>query len=253
MKSGVMLPEKTLRLLKDFGLTEYEARTYTALVSGGPSTAGDLGEAANVPYSRIYDILSRLERRGWVEVQSGRPARYKAKPPAEVIRLLRIEREQRLKETGEEIVKELEPLYEEKAEARRPDIWVIRGERNLGGKISEMLARARVEVLVSPPVLPREFLEPGILSPLLAAKNLTLRVITSEKGKHINKLKAIPNLEVRFRKPLFGGGVIVDGNEVLLLLASTGEKLGVWSNEVGLTKFAKEYFEYLWKDSKVSS
>ncbi|GAI45770.1 unnamed protein product, partial [marine sediment metagenome] len=159
----------------------------------------------------MYDILSRLERRGWVEVQSGRPARYKAKPPAEVIRLLRIEQEQRLKETGEEIVKELEPLYEQKAEARRPDIWVIRGDRNLGGKVGEMLARARVEVLVSLPVLPREFLEPSAISPLLAAKNLTLRVITSEKGKHINELKAIPNLEVRFRKPLFGGGVIVDG------------------------------------------
>lgn len=248
-----MLPEKTLRLLKDLGLTEYEARTYTALVSGGPSTAGGLSEAANVPYSRIYDILSRLERRGWVEVQSGRPTRYKAKPPAEVIRLLRIEQEQRLKETGEEIVKELEPLYEQRAEARRPDIWVIRGERNLGGKVGEMLARARVEVLVSLPVLPREFLEPSTISPLLAAKNLTLRMITSEKGKHINKLKAIPNLEVRFRKPLFGGGVIVDGNEVLLLLASAGEKLGVWSNEVGLAKYAKEYFEYLWKDSKVRS
>lgn len=247
------MPEKTLRLLKDLGLTEYEARTYTALVSSGPSTAGGLGEAANVPYSRIYDILSRLERRGWVEVQSGRPARYKAKPPAEVIRLLRIEREQRLKETGEEIVKDLEPLYEQKAEARRPDIWVIRGERNLGGKVSEMLARARVEVLVSLPVLPRQFLEPDTISPLLAAKNLTLRVITSEKGKHINKLKTIPNLDVRFRKPLFGGGVIVDGNEVLLLLASAGEKLGVWSNEVGLAKFAKEYFEYLWRDSKVRS
>lgn len=253
MKSGAMLPEKTLRLLKDLGLTEYETRTYTALVSGGPSTAGDLGETANVPYSRIYDILSRLERRGWVEVQSGRPARYKAKPPAEVIRLLRIEQEQRLKETGEEIVKELEPLYEQKAEARRPDIWVIRGERNLGGKVGEMLARARVEVLVSLPVLPREFLEPSTISPLLAAKNLTLRVITSEKGKHINELKAIPNLEVRFRKPLFGGGVIVDGNEVLLLLASAGEKLGVWSNEVGLAKYANEYFEYLWRDSKVRS
>jgi sugar-specific transcriptional regulator TrmB len=249
MKSGAMLLEKTLKLLKDLGLTEYETRVYTALVSGGPSTAGSLSEAANVPYSRIYDILSRLERRGWVEIQSGRPTRYKAKSPAEVIRLLRIERERRLKETGEEIVKELEPLYEQRAEARRPDIWIIRGERNLGNKVGEMLARAQVEVLVSLPVLPKEFLEPDTISPLLAAKKLALRMITSEKGKHINKLKAIPNLQVRFRKPLFGGGVIVDGKEVLLILASVGEKLGIWSNEVGLANFAKEYFEYLWKDS----
>lgn len=249
MKSGVMSPEKTLRLLKDFGLTEYEARVYTTLVSGGPSTAGGLSEAANVPYSRIYDILSRLERRGWVEIQSGRPARYKGKPPAEVIRLLRIERERRLKETGEEIVKELEPLYEQRAEARRPDIWVIRGDRNLMGKIGGMLARAQVEVLLSGPSLPEELLSLEVLGALQLAKNLTFRVITSERGKHIKKLKALPNFEVRYRKPLFGGGVIMDGKEVLLILASTGERLGIWSNEVGLANFAKEYFEYLWKDS----
>lgn len=88
-----MVSEKTKNTLKELGLTEYETRAFVALVSSGPSTAGDLSEASGVPHSRIYDILSKLEKRGWVESQSGRPARYRAKPPSEALRLVRIKQE----------------------------------------------------------------------------------------------------------------------------------------------------------------
>jgi sugar-specific transcriptional regulator TrmB len=247
-----MIPsEKATRTLKDLGLTEYETRAYIALVSGGPTTAGNLSKLANVPYSRVYDVLSKLERKGWIEIQSGRPVRYRAKPPAEAIRLSKIEQEERFKEASDTIIEELEPLYEQKAEVKKPDIWVIRGGRNLLGKIGEMLARAQVEILISTPTLSKELLELRSFVPLLQVKNLAVRIITAEKTS-AKKLGRIPNLGVRYRKPLFGGGIIVDGKEVLLLLASGGEKLGIWSDEVGLAKFAKEYFEYLWKDSRTS-
>lgn len=246
-----MIPsEKVLRTLKELGLTEYETRAYIALVSGGPTTAGDLSRLSNVPYSRIYDVLSKLERKGWIEVQSGRPIRYRAKPPAEAIRLSRIEQERKFKEASDAVMKELEPLYEQKAEVKKPDIWVIRGDRNLIGKIGEMLARAQVEVLISTPTLVGELSELQSFTPVLEAKNLAIRIITAKKTSSTKELGHVPNLEIRYRKPLFGGGIIIDGKEVLLLLASRGEKLGIWSDEIGLAKFAKEYFEYLWKDSK---
>ena len=249
MKSDDM--ERAHRLLRELGLTDYEARTYTALVSTESSTAGELSELANVPYSRIYDILSRLERRGWVEVQSGRPTRYRARAPAEVVRLLKTEQERRLKEIGEEIVNELEPLYERKAEAKRPDIWIIRGGGNLLAKAGEMLARAQVEALISLPRLTKEIAEVTSFLPALGAKKVSVRVLTAEKQK-LKKMGLPKNLELRQRKTLFGGGVIVDGKEVMLVLASGGEMVGIWSDEVGLARYAKEYFEYLWKDSKVA-
>lgn len=240
--------EKAQRLLRELGLTEYETRVYAALVSIGPSAAGELSERANVPYSRIYDILSRLERRGWVEIQSGRPTRYKAKAPAEVVRLLKVEQERQLKEIGEGVVKELEPLYERRAEAKRPDIWIIRGERNLLAKAGEMLARAQVEALISLPTLTKEIAGLGSFLPALGLKNITIRVLAAERPK-LKRSELPRNLEIRQRKTLFGGGVIVDGREVLLVLGSGAELVGIWSDEIGLARFAKEYFEYLWKDS----
>jgi len=241
--------EKAQRLLRELGLTDYEARAYAALVSAGPSTAGELSELGNVPYSRVYDILSRLERRGWVEVQSGRPARYRAKAPAEVVRLLKVEQERRLKELGDGVVGELEPMYERKAEAKRPDIWIIRGERNLLAKAGEMLARAQVEALISLPTLTKEIAGLRSFLPALGVKNIAVRVLVAERPK-LKRSELPRNLEIKGRKTLFGGGVIVDGKEVLLVLGGGGELVGIWSDEVGLARFAKEYFEYLWKDSK---
>jgi len=56
--------------------------------------------------------------------------------------------------------------------------------------------------------------------------------------------------EIRGRDNLFGGGVIVDGQEALLFLGEEDKpSLVVWSNHIGLVKFAKDYFQYLWNSS----
>ena len=231
-------------------MTDYEARAYAVLVTTGPSTAGELSKLANVPYSRIYDILSRLERRGWLEVQAGRPSRYRSRAPAEVVKLVKTEQERKLKEVGEAVVKELEPIYSRKAEAKRPDVWVIRGGKNLLTKIGEMLTRAEVEALFSLPNMPQEVSDMMPYLSILEAKNIAIRVLVSQKLKL--RVSELPRkLEIRKRETLFGGGVVVDGREVLLVLGSGGELLGIWSDEIGLARFAKEYFEYLWKDSRL--
>ncbi|MEM3514211.1 MAG: hypothetical protein QW495_02670, partial [Candidatus Hadarchaeum sp.] len=83
------------------------------------------------------------------------------------------------------------------------------------------------------------------------AKQIPVRILASKK-LNLRSLELPRKLEIRKRENLFGGGVVVDGQEVLLILGSGNELLGIWSNEIGLAKFAKEYFEYLWKDSKVT-
>lgn len=245
-----MVSEKTKSTLKELGLTEYETRAYIGLVTSGPSTAGDLSEASGVPHSRIYDVLSKLEKKGWIESQSGRPARYRAKPPSEALRLTRIKREEKLKKGIETIEQELEPLYEEEGEVEKPDIWTIRGNREILGRIEDMLAEAEIEVLISLPSFPKEFSNLKDFIPLLKTKNLDFRLLTTRENDITRELESISNTEVRFRNPLFGGGVIADGKEVLLVLESGARSLGIWSDEIGLAKYAEEYFEYLWEDSK---
>src|SRR3990167_705593 len=54
------------RLRKIFDLNLYEAKVWTALLSRGVSTAGELSSISDVPRSRTYDILESLEKKGFI-------------------------------------------------------------------------------------------------------------------------------------------------------------------------------------------
>ena len=74
-----------LNKLRDFGLNSYEAKLWTALLSRGISTAGELSDIANVPRSRSYDVLESLEKKGFVVMKLGKPIKYIAVSPKEVV------------------------------------------------------------------------------------------------------------------------------------------------------------------------
>lgn len=81
----MQVPKDFLNRLKDFGLNSYESKLWVALLSRGVSTAGELSDISNVPRSRAYDVLESLEKKGFILMKVGKPIKYMAVPPAEVI------------------------------------------------------------------------------------------------------------------------------------------------------------------------
>src|SRR5512138_1517017 len=81
----MIVKKEFLGKIKDFGLNSYEAKIWTALLSRGVSTAGELSDIANVPRSRSYDILESLEKKGFVIMKLGKPIKYIAVSPTEVV------------------------------------------------------------------------------------------------------------------------------------------------------------------------
>ncbi len=81
----MIIQEDFLSKLKDFGLNSYESKLWVALLSRGVSTAGELSDISNVPRSRAYDVLESLEKKGFVIVKVGKPIKYLAVSPAEVV------------------------------------------------------------------------------------------------------------------------------------------------------------------------
>src|SRR4030065_2781041 len=74
------------KLRRFFDLNLYEVRIWTALLSRGVSTAGELSDIGNVPRSRTYDVLESLEKRGFVIMKIGKPIKYIAVKPDEVMK-----------------------------------------------------------------------------------------------------------------------------------------------------------------------
>ena len=77
------IDDETRAALREMGLNAYEIDTYLVLVSGGQLTAMDISERANVPYSKMYEVLNSLKEKGWIKSTESRPFKYYPVPPLE--------------------------------------------------------------------------------------------------------------------------------------------------------------------------
>jgi len=73
-------------------------------------------------------------------------------------------------------------------------------------------------------------------------------MVTKDFGESIVRLLG-EFVEVRIHEDMFGGGIIADGREALLTLGEEKPSLVIWSDYIGLVKFARDYFNYLWASS----
>ncbi len=244
--------EGARKLLRDLGLTAYESAVYLSLVERGVMTASDVSESAMVPFSKVYETLNTLERKGWIDIERGRPSRYFAKSPVEAFESARHKLEEKVQSWAQTVAEELQPLFEKRGLREKPDIWILRGETNILAKLHEMLSKARRQVMIAAPRFARSLAKkatPLLTSLRLGELEVLIMVTGSLKEWGLEGLASFA--EIRSRDNLFGGGVIIDGDEALLFLGEEAKpSLVVWSNHVGLVKFAKDYFQHLWQTSK---
>ena len=240
--------EEARKTLRDIGLTSYETRAYLALIESGVMTASQVSERSEVPYSKIYETLNSLQRKGWIETKTGRPTRYYPKAPSEAFQASRLRLEENIGLWNQTVIEELQPLYERREFREKPDVWILRGEASVVAKLQEMVDGAKKELMVAAPGFARGFVKAGVLMlSRLQSSGIAVRVMVTGDWR-AEELGVVG--EVRVRKGMFGGGVIVDGREALLLLGEEKPTLVIWSNHIGLVQFAKDYFQQLWNTAE---
>jgi len=240
--------EDARKTLRDIGLTSYETRAYLALIESGVMTASQVSERSDVPYSKIYETLNSLQRKGWIETKKERPTRYYPKAPSEAFQATRLRLEENIGLWNQAVIEELQPLYERREFREKPDVWILRGEASVLAKLQEMVGGAKKELMVAAPGFARGFVEAGVLMlSHLQSSGIDIRVMVAGDW-NAEELSVVG--EVRVREGMFGGGVIVDGREALLLLGEEKPTLVIWSNHIGLVKFAKDYFQQLWNTAE---
>jgi sugar-specific transcriptional regulator TrmB len=244
------LSERASASLEALGLTGSEVKAYVALLKGGTMTASDVSREARIPYSKVYDALESLHRRGWVEEQKSRPIVYTARPPDTALEELKSRYETERKEREQVALEELMGIYVSRGEQEKPDIWIMRGTNEILSRVKNLLLNCRTELLVALP--PQIFPFTDRIEPLMAAlkeKGVKSMILTSPDLPRQAADQLARYAEIRTRKTMYGGGLISDSREVVLLLGG-GEQgalpLAIWASHHGLASFAKDYFEFLW-------
>jgi len=152
----MLVDQETIKKIKSLGLNTYEAKIWTALLSRGVSTAGELSDIADVPRSRSYDVLESLEKKGFVIMKLGKPIKYLAVPPKEVLENVK---EQIEKSTEKHIsyisgssfsglINNLQEVHEESIGFNEEVVAVLKG-KNIQKHIDFLFKNVKKEILLS--------------------------------------------------------------------------------------------------------
>jgi sugar-specific transcriptional regulator TrmB len=242
--------------MESLGLTSYETKVYLSLLETGSMTASNISKKSGVPYSKIYEVLNSLEDKGWLEIDSSRPQKFFPKSPLTALEAMRMRIENDIRGNENLIVGELMPIYQKSGVREKPEIWVVRGIYNIAAKVSEIIQTCQHELLIALPQVAENIAKP--VQPMLRMlheRGVRITVLASEETT-TDTVRAISRIaEVRLKNNMFGGGVIGDSKQVMILLGEgrngnmNVEPIAIWAEHTGLAGFAKDYFHYLWADA----
>lgn len=256
-----------LNKLKDFGLNSYESKLWIALLSRGVSTAGELSDISNVPRSRAYDVLESLEKKGFIIVKVGKPIKYLAVPPAEVVERVKkkVAEEAEMKENiltqlkDSDVLQELNTLHTEGVKLVDPTdkSGAFRGRNKVHEHLITMVKNAKKEVTL---VLSKEGAErkfdllagylrragkAGVGVRVCLPKDANKDII--EGFSRIATVKQHKNHQARF--------CLVDGKDMLMFLTDDKKvhksyDCAVWVEAPYFVDYFASLFEKEWQAAK---
>jgi len=254
------------RLRKIFDLNLYEVKVWTALLSRGVSTAGELSNISDVPRSRTYDILESLEKKGFIVMRLGKPIKFVALKPEEVVERVKrnmiIEAQNKSKRLeqlkGEDVLKELTSLFTQGVKFVEPSdlSGSFRGRQNLYNHLDMMIRNAEktITIVTSADGLNRKL---EVLMPSLEKakkRGVKIRVAAPLTPNNIKIAKEFSKVaEIRNLDKMKARFAIVDGNQILSMLLDDEEihpnyDVGIWINTPFFSSTLEQLFDLAWKD-----
>jgi len=256
------------RLRKIFDLNLYEVKVWTALLSRGVSTAGELSNISDVPRSRTYDILESLEKKGFIVMKLGKPIKFVALKPEEVIERVKKnlmvtvqEKRRRLDDLkGDDVLQELNTLFTTGVKFVEPSdlSGSLRGRNNMYNHLDMLISGAEktVTVVTTAEGLNRkvEALMPTIDKARRRGVKVRIAAPITPKNEKIAKEMARV-AEVRSIKGLNARFSIIDGEQIMFMLLNDDNihpsyDVGVWINTPYFANALEQMFELAWRDFK---
>ncbi len=263
----MLVKKELINQLKDFGLNSYESKLWTALLSKGAATAGELSDLANVPRSRCYDVLESLEKKGFIVMKLGKPIKYIAVPPEDVIERIKknvhaeaeAQSEMLEKVKSSEVITELNSLFNKGVDVLEPFEFsgVLKGRRNIHNQLDYLTKNSTksISIITTPQGIVRKM---NVLkSSLKKAKDRNVKVriaapLTSDIKKQLGDLAKL--VEIR-NVDGFGRICVFDGKDVVFMVtddsAHPDQDTGIWVSSPVFGNALESMFNQTWQSTKI--
>lgn len=250
-----------LELLAQHGVPEKGGRVYLAACRAGPQTASELARLAAVSRVEAYRLIKQLNSDGLLHTTGGRPMRFAALPPDELLdRWIRhaSDRVRRLEQDRGKILTDWEDIRTEFDERDPRKFAVVEGRETIHRFLLKRLGTAEQKVLVtaSAASLPR-VIDAGIDRALREAKErgVKVRIVTEVLPQNLADAKHLASFtELRHSAgPVMNRSVVIDRVGALVYVSGeegfgrTGEEqVALWSSAPVFVQLARDYHRRLW-------
>lgn len=229
--------------LVELGLRQYEAQCFVALTQLSEGTAKEISQVADVPQSRVYDVVEQLHRLGLVDIQESEPRKYSVVPVDVARERLRQEYHGHL-ETATTNLRELEQRTTDE-----DGIWKVASHQDVRNRTSAAIDDATSEIYLL--VADEELLDAALLERVSAARERGVAVFVEVPSASVRRTvhDALPAAHVAVtdfgfdsRGPgdrSLGRLLLVDRETVVVSALTEGlvpretTETGVWASERG--------------------
>jgi sugar-specific transcriptional regulator TrmB len=250
------MSEVDLEVLKEAGLTEYEAKCYVALLRYGSMEGSEVAEKANVPKTRVYDSLRSLDEKNLVSKIQERPMKFSPVEPEKGLKPLYEKEVERLNHLEEKALDSLQSVEGEREleSGIEKKVDVVHGEEEFFEQCFQRIQEATDKVYVmgvgrDPPrklnLEVRKLMERGVEARFLTTK------YDEENRERVEKFREETGIDMRIypEGPKFAF-YIIDNREAMVNVLDEevkDDRLTVFMEVPELAKGLEEYFDSMWK------
>lgn len=234
---------KIMNLLSQLGLTEYESRTLTTLFDLVEADAPDISRNAEIPKTRVYDVLEKLKEKGLVLEVYGRPKKYKVIDPEDIFKNLLDIKQKEFRDLDKQVKDILVKENWKSHVVSQEKLLQVRNLKDYNKLLSQEFETAKKEINGFTH-LDNRF---DAFDEVKENSNLAVKLITKPNTKEFDMPK---NFQVK-EKDHSMDAYIIDNNKIIMSLndLSTPKDiyhLTVLKNNPSLTKAITTHFDQFW-------
>lgn len=250
-----------LDLLSQHGIPEKGARVYLAACRAGPQTASELARVSALSRVETYRFIKQLAADGLLQANGGRPMRFAALPPEELLdRWIRraSDRVRRLEQDRGKILTDWEEARTEFDERDPRKFAVLEGRDTIHRFLVKRLGTAKRQVLLSASGSSlHRVVDAGTDRALREAhaRGVKVRIVTEVSPQNLVDAKHLSSFaELRHSGgPIMNRSVVIDRLGTLVYVSGeegfgrTGEEqVALWSSAAMFVQLARDYHRRLW-------
>jgi sugar-specific transcriptional regulator TrmB len=224
---------KALQSLSQLGFTDYEAKTYLAMLKSSPVTGYQISKEAGIPRSMVYEALGRLTNRGAVMSHStGDVTHYAPLPVNSLLDNLRHEYEDAIDAAHDQL---------ESFQGLTPydEVWSIEGHQAVLSRAQEMILSSRSEILISV----GDSVLVQLMSQLSTASiaGVSIRfLLLGDADVPFGEVARHPHMESAAQS-IAGSLVLVVDNSLCLIGSSGTRESAIWTGSGQVVFIARQY------------